>query len=50
MQESVVEIDGKMYLFYGKVSHKQNKIVLEYADNKGDIIEIPDLKINIKST
>ena len=48
MQEKVVEIDGKMYLLYGKLGFEQHKIMLEYADDKGDIIQVPDLKSYIK--
>ena len=50
MQERVVEIDGKMYLIYGKLGFEQHKIVLEYADDKGNIIKELDLKSYIKST
>ncbi|EAS05901.2 helicase carboxy-terminal domain protein (macronuclear) [Tetrahymena thermophila SB210] len=49
MQEKVVEIDGKMYFLYGKISYDQDKIILEYADKKGEIIQVPDLKNYVKS-
>lgn len=36
-QEKIIEIDGKMCLLYGKISYNGDKIVLEYADEKGNI-------------
>jgi hypothetical protein len=50
MQEKVVEIDGKMCLLYGKISYDQDKIILEYADEKGELIQVSDLKNYVKST
>jgi len=44
MQEKVIEIDGKMCLFYGKIIHEKDKIILEYTDEKGELAQIPDLK------
>ena len=38
LQEKVIEIENKLYLLYGKLGFEQDKIVLEYADDKGDII------------
>ncbi|EAR95365.2 helicase carboxy-terminal domain protein (macronuclear) [Tetrahymena thermophila SB210] len=49
MQEKIVEIDGKMCLLYGKISYEHNNIILEYADEKGQLIKVPDLKNYIKS-
>jgi preprotein translocase subunit SecA len=50
IQQRFVDIDGKMYLLYGKISYEQDKIILEYADEKGELIQIPNLKDYIKST
>jgi len=44
LQERLLEIDGKMYLLYGKLGHEDDKIILEYADEKNEIIKISDLK------
>jgi len=38
MQERVIEIGGRMYHLYGKLSYGLDKIQLEYADDNGDII------------
>lgn len=37
-QERIIEIDGKMYQLYGKINYVQDKIKLEYSDEKGEII------------
>jgi hypothetical protein len=38
-----------MCLLYGKVSYEQDRIVLEFSDAKGNIMQVPDLKSYIKS-
>jgi hypothetical protein len=40
MQQKVIEIEGKMYLLYGKLGFEKGKMVLEYADDNGDIIKV----------
>lgn len=45
MQEKLLEIGGKMFLVYGKL----NGIALQFADEKGSIHEISDLKAYLQS-
>ncbi len=40
LQERIIEIDGQMYLFYGKLTYGADKIMLEYSDDNGDIFKI----------
>ncbi|CAF4874808.1 unnamed protein product, partial [Rotaria sp. Silwood1] len=50
LQDRMLEINNKIYLFHGKISFEQEKIILEYIDEQqGNIIKIPDLKIYIES-
>ena len=49
MQEKIIVIDGRMYLLYGKVSHQQDKIVLEYTEDNENFMQIPDLANYLKS-
>ncbi|XP_047128515.1 uncharacterized protein LOC124809060 [Hydra vulgaris] len=49
LQDRLININGKEYLAYGKVKYNQNVIVLEYADDKGNIFQISDLKKHIES-
>ncbi|CAF2645385.1 unnamed protein product [Rotaria sp. Silwood2] len=50
LQEKIIQLDSKMYLFYGKTNITQNQISLEYDDDNGIIIPIQDLKADIEST
>ena len=50
MQEKLVEIDGKMILLYGQLSYEKDKMVLNYANNRGEIEKIVDLKNYILRT
>ncbi|CAF1334102.1 unnamed protein product [Rotaria sordida] len=51
LQERILEINNKIYLFHGKISSEQEKIILEYIDEQqGNIIKIPDLKTYVEST
>ncbi|CAF3027326.1 unnamed protein product [Rotaria sp. Silwood2] len=50
LQEKIIQLDSKMYLFYGKTNITQNQISLEYDDDNGIIIPIQDLKADIAST
>lgn len=46
----MIGIDGKFYLFFGKISYGQDKIILKYANKKGEQIQIPDLKKYVRLT
>ncbi|CAF4022221.1 unnamed protein product, partial [Rotaria sordida] len=50
LQDKIIEINDKMYLLYGKIGFEEGKMILEYADEKGDIIKISDLKTYLAST
>ena len=47
MNEKIIEINGKLYIFNGKLSFESDKITLEYLDNKGELIKINDLRSHI---
>ncbi|CAF4625097.1 unnamed protein product [Rotaria sp. Silwood2] len=50
LQDRILEINNKIYLFHGKISFEQEKMILEYIDEQpGNIIKIPDLKIYVES-
>ncbi|CAF1276298.1 unnamed protein product, partial [Rotaria sordida] len=44
LQEKIIAVDNKLYLFYGKIEFKKEKIILEYANEQGDIVSISDSK------
>ncbi|CAF3327679.1 unnamed protein product, partial [Rotaria socialis] len=50
LQDKIIEINDKMYLLYGKVGFEEGKMILEYADEKGNIIKISDLRTYLAST
>ena len=50
MLEKIYEINGQMYFMYGKISFKEDIMILEYTDDEGNIIEITDLKKYLAST
>lgn len=55
IQDKVVNISGKTYLFNGDISHQQNmhgqtKIALTYVDEQGRSIQIPDLEHYVQVT
>ncbi|CAF4173007.1 unnamed protein product, partial [Rotaria sordida] len=50
LQKKIIEIDNKLYLFYGKITLEQKRIILEYPNERGDIVTISDLKTYIEST
>ncbi|KAL4473568.1 hypothetical protein ABPG74_022432 [Tetrahymena malaccensis] len=50
LQERILEINGKICFFNGKISYEQDSIVLEYANKKGKLKKIPNLKDYIKHT
>ncbi|CAF3995055.1 unnamed protein product, partial [Rotaria sordida] len=50
LQEKIIRLDNKMYLFYGKIKFEEKLITLEYANEHGDIVSIPDLKTHLAST
>ena len=50
MQGKVVAIDNKVYFLFGKLSHRQEKIVLTYQYDEQNIEEIPDLKKYLNNT
>ncbi|CAF3809598.1 unnamed protein product [Rotaria sordida] len=50
LQEKIIRLDNKMYLFYGKIKFEEKLITLEYANEQGDIVSIPDLKTYLAST
>jgi hypothetical protein len=43
LNEKIIDIEGKMYYLYGKISYEGDKLVLEYAVSDGEIIKITDL-------
>ena len=49
LQNRIVDIKGTLYLFYGKLSFDENIVVLEYANEQGEIVRIPDLESYITS-
>ncbi|CAF4288772.1 unnamed protein product [Rotaria sp. Silwood2] len=49
LQNKIIQLDGKTYLFYGKIKFEQNRFVLESADDQGDIFLIKDLKAYLAS-
>ncbi|CAF3851124.1 unnamed protein product [Rotaria sp. Silwood1] len=50
LQEKIIRLDNKMYLFYGKIKFEEKLITLEYANEQGNIVTIPDLKNHLAST
>ncbi|CAF1374953.1 unnamed protein product [Rotaria sordida] len=50
LQKKIIEIDNKLYLFYGKITLEQKRIILDYPNERGDIVTISDLKTYIEST
>ena len=50
MQGKIVVIDNKVYFLFGKLSHRQEKLVLTYQNDEQNIVEIPDLKIHLDNT
>ncbi|CAF4718811.1 unnamed protein product, partial [Rotaria sp. Silwood2] len=50
LQEKIIRLDNKMYLFYGKIKFEEKLITLEYANEQGNIVTIPDLKAHLACT
>ncbi|CAF1419452.1 unnamed protein product, partial [Rotaria sordida] len=50
LQNRIISLDNKMYLFYGKIRFKQEKIILEYTNEQEEIETISDLKSHLAST
>ncbi|CAF4827674.1 unnamed protein product, partial [Rotaria socialis] len=49
LQDKIIEINDKMYLLYGKIGFEEGKMILEHADEKGNIIKISDLRTHLAS-
>ncbi|CAF3955624.1 unnamed protein product [Rotaria sp. Silwood2] len=50
LQNKIIQIDGQMFLFYGKTVIGKDQIILEYGDDDGNIMRIENLKDYIAST
>ena len=50
MQGKIGVIDNKVYFLFGKLSHRQGKLVLTYQNEEQNNVEIPDLKIHLDNT
>ena len=42
-------LDSRMYLINGKIEFESGKVVLEFADENGEINKIPDLEEYVKA-
>ncbi|CAF3935562.1 unnamed protein product, partial [Didymodactylos carnosus] len=50
LQDKLIPFNDQMYLFYGKLSFEQKTIILEYINEEGEIVKIPNLESYIAST
>jgi len=50
IKEKIIIINTQSYLLYGKVSYEGEKLVLEYENDEGEIMQIEDLKAYLNFT